>query len=169
MDFVLNLLITGVLYMTLPLVYVKFRGKTASNKAFGLAFINWVIMHAIFLVVYYQLFPDDISAATSTAPGLWLFLAWWYMREINESGNKKVKSKMVQTNSIENLESKFNISFKNSKRQMFKREKAKYAVFIFDFNESISRFDELRAIVVADTKTKNYRYFTIESPFGISY
>ena len=167
MDILLLILITGFFYMILPFIFVKRRGKTTSGKAFILAFINWFIIHIIFLAIYYAIFTDDAGTTVNSVPALWLFVAWRYMTVKNVT--KNTISHNSTPNSIEDLEVKFGIDFKNTYRETFTRKDNKFALFIFRIDQNNMQQWQPTCVLVVNTQNTDYRYFVVEKSFGKSF
>lgn len=173
--FILTLIITGLFYMIFPFIFVRMRGQTTSNKAFWLSFINWIIMHTLFLTIYNNLFPEGIGAGTSMAPALWLFFTWWYMKKPKDTTTqynmpiRTISNKITYPNSIEDLESKFKVDFKNTYRESFTREMIRFALFIFRIDQTYLQMGQFTSVVVVNVKTNDYRYFVVEKSVGKSF
>jgi len=167
MEILLLILITGLFYMIGPVIFVKLRGKVTSGKAFLLALLNWIIIYAIFISVYYAIFPGETDTIVNSAPALWLFIAWKYMTVKN--GTKKITSQINTPNSIDNLEIKFNVDFKNTYRETFTRETINFALFIFRIDQNNLQNGQFTAVVVVNTQNTDYRYFVVEKSVGKSF
>lgn len=190
--FLLNLLllflITGIFYMIGPVIMVRTHGKVNSRKAFSFAFLNWLVIHIIFLIIYNLIYPDDINATTSVGPAIWLYIAWKYMT-INESAksksikrysqsnvgelaaksqnglnkNRKPISKSYTKNSISDLETKFKLNFQDFSQETHERGKLKFAMFLFKCKVKNMNVGKIITIGVVRLETNHYRYFTVEA------
>lgn len=167
MEILLPILITGLFYMIGPVIFVKLRGKVTSGKAFLLSLLNWFIIYIIYLVIYNMIFSGEISTAESIGPSIWVIIAWKYLT-INNTTSKTGTQKKPQ-NSIDDLESKFGLSLKDSKRQTFARGKIKYVVFIFGSDDNNQQIYDISTLIVVDSSSNQYRYFSIEEPYGTTY
>ena len=163
MEILLLILITGFFYMILPFIFVKRRGKTTSGKAFLLAFINWLIIHFIFLAIYYAIFPDDAGTTANSVPALWLFVAWRYMTVKNVT--KNITSHNTSPNSIDNIERKFNLNLSDTLRETLTRGTIKFALFTFKLGRTNLRGDKFKYLVVVYDPANDFRYFAVESSF----
>lgn len=169
MDFVYSLLlilITGLIYMALPILFVKFRGKVSRGKAFLLAFLNWFIIHFILISVYGAIFPGEADSLIYSGPVLWLYISWKYLSIKKTANNRKANTK--STNSISDLERKFKINFYEARKESFTRETIKFALFAFQDDQSISRIGKIITLVVVKVQGNDYRYFAVESSIGNS-
>jgi TPR repeat protein len=167
MEILLLILITGLFYMIGPVILVKLRGKVTRGKAFLFALLNWIIIYAIFMTIYYAIFPGDADTTVNSAPALWLFVSWRYMTVKNVT--KNTTSQKNTPNSIDDVERKFSLSLKDCKRKTFARGKIKYAVFIFGSDDNNQQIDDISALIVVNSSSNQYRYFSLEEPFGTSY
>jgi hypothetical protein len=169
MEFLLLLLITGLFYMLAPVIFVKLHGKVTSGKAFALSLLNWLVIHAIFLAIYYAIFPNDTGAASSSAPAFWLFVAWRYMtvktnnKNINHQNSSSNNKSYLVGNSLDNLERKFGFNFENSQRETFIRGTNEYALFTLKSREINAEGDKFKHLVVAYVLSTGFRYFIVES------
>lgn len=170
MDFVyflLLILITGFFYMIVPVVFVKIYGKVSSGKAFLISLLNWIILYVIYRIIYNLIFPGDINALNSSGPALWLYIAWKYMTIKN--ANKKTISHNSTPNSIDDLEIKFGVDFKNTYRETFTRKDIKFALFIFRIDQNNMQYGQPTSVLVVNTQTTDYRYFVVEKSLGNSF
>ena len=96
MEILLLILITGLFYMIGPVIFVKLRGKVTRGKAFLFALLNWIIIYAIFMTIYYAIFPGDADTTVNSAPALWLFVSWRYMTVKNVTKKYNISKKYTK-------------------------------------------------------------------------
>jgi len=149
--------------MILPFVFVKLRGKTTSGKAFLLAFLNWIIIYALFMSIYYAIFPGDTDTVVNSAPALWLFVSWRYMTF--KSATKNTTSHNTSPNSIDDIERKFNLNLSDTQRETLTRGTIKFALFTFKLGKTNFQDDKFKYLVVVYDSSKGFRYFAVESSF----
>lgn len=157
---VLPILITGIFYMIVPVIYVKVYGRVSSRKAFLISLLNWIMIYILYRLIYYLVLPNDISTLDSSGPALWLFITWKFMAVKNPIKNST--SHKSSPNSIEDLEIKFGIDFKSTYRETFTRKENRFALFIFRIDQQNLKLGQFTAVVVVNTQTTDYRYFVVE-------
>lgn len=177
----LLILVTGLFYMIGPIIFVKLRGKVTRGKAFLLALLNWIIIYAIFINVYYAIFPGETDTIVNSAPALWLFIAWRYMTvnssgfglwsyialryKIIKNGTKTTTSQITTPNLSDDLERKFNLVLSDTQKEVLTRGTTKFALFSFKLGKANLQGDKFRYLVVAYVPATDFRYFAVESSF----
>lgn len=181
MEILLLILITGLFYMIGPVIFVKLRGRLTRGKAFLLALLNWGIIYAIFITIYYAIFPGETDTVVNSAPALWLFISWRYMTvnspglglwsyialryKIIKNGTKKTTYQNNDPNSIDDIERKFNLNLKDTQRETLTRGTIKFALITFNLGITNRQGDKFKYLVVVYDPSNGFRYFAVESSF----